>query len=177
MTTDYRDGMIDPIPGRLSSPPGTPLTGLAWADVRTRIAEAEDFLLATADPAGPPHVVPILAVWQDATVCFVTTRQARKARLLARNGRCAVTVPGAEVDLVINGAAQLVGDGPRLQRIADLFPIKYPWWHPAVSNDELYDPADVARSDPRHVYAIEPAQVFAFGKADGFSATRWDFAG
>ncbi|WP_279497815.1 hypothetical protein [Actinomadura rubrisoli] len=40
---------------------------------------------------------------------------------------------------------------------------------------EFYDPADTALSDPRHVYAIEPAQVLAFGKEKGFSATRWRF--
>src|SRR4051812_36083336 len=49
----------------LSSPRGTPLTALGWADVRTRVAEAADFLLATTDPNGWPHVVPVLGVWLD----------------------------------------------------------------------------------------------------------------
>jgi hypothetical protein len=53
--------------------------------------------------------------------------------------------------------------------------VKYPWWHPFVSDGEFYDPADTARNDPRHVYAVEPARVFAFGKEEGFSATRWRF--
>jgi hypothetical protein len=71
------------------------------------VAEAEDFLLATTDPDGRPHVVPVLAVWLEGTVCFVTFRQSRKTRNLERNDGCAVTVPGPDVDLVLEGAAQL----------------------------------------------------------------------
>lgn len=167
--------MLEPIPERLASPAGTPLTALSWADVRTRVAEAGDFLLATTDSDGRPHVVPVLGVWLDEAVCFVTFRQSRKARNLVRNSGCAVTVPGPDVDLVLEGAAHRVRDAARLQKIADLFPVKYPWWHPFVKDGEFYDPADTAHSDPRHVYAAEPAQVFAFGKADGFTATRWRF--
>ena len=136
------------------------------------MAEADDYLLATTDSDGRPHVVPVLAVWLEGTVCFVTSRQARKARNLAENNGCAVTVPGPDVDLVLEGAAHRVRDAARLGQIAELFPAKYPWWHPFVRDGEFHDPSD---SDPRHVYAIEPARVFAFGKEKGFSATRWRF--
>ncbi|MGI5290786.1 pyridoxamine 5'-phosphate oxidase family protein [Nonomuraea polychroma] len=113
-----------------------------WADVQTRVAEADDFLLATTDPDGRPHVVPVLGVWLEGTVCFVTFRQARKARNLARNNGCAVTVPGHDVDVVLEGAARLMRNAARLQKVADLFPAKYPWWHPFVRDGEFYDPAD-----------------------------------
>jgi nitroimidazol reductase NimA-like FMN-containing flavoprotein (pyridoxamine 5'-phosphate oxidase superfamily) len=69
---------LEPTPEQLSSSPGTPLTALSWADVRTRVAKAGDFLLATTDPDGRPHVVPVLGVWLEGTVCFATFRQARK---------------------------------------------------------------------------------------------------
>lgn len=84
-------------------------------------------------------------------------------------------MPGPDVDLVLEGAAHRVRDAARLGQVADLFPAKYPWWHPFVSDGEFHDPSDTALSDPRHVYAIEPARVFAFGKEKGFSATRWRF--
>ncbi|MFI6537917.1 pyridoxamine 5'-phosphate oxidase family protein [Nonomuraea sp. NPDC050547] len=164
---------LEPAPEQLSSPRGTPLTALSWADVRTRVAGAGDYLLATTDPDGRPHVVPVLAVWLEGMVCFVTFRQSRKARNLVRNNGCAITVPGPDVDLVLEGGAHLVRDAARLREVAELFPHKYPWWHPFVREGEFYDPADTALSDPRHVYAMEPAQVFAFGKENGFSATRW----
>jgi nitroimidazol reductase NimA-like FMN-containing flavoprotein (pyridoxamine 5'-phosphate oxidase superfamily) len=170
-----RSAEVEPAPEQLSSPRGTPLTALSWADVQTRVAEAEDFLLATTDADGRPHVVPVLAVSLEGTVCFVSFRDARKTRNLERNSGCAVTVPGPEVDLVLEGNAHLIRDAARLQKVADLFPAKYPWWHPFVRDGEFYDPADTALEDPRHVYAVEPAQVFAFGKEEGFSATRWRF--
>lgn len=163
----------EPTAEQLSSPRGTPLTALSWADVRTRVAEAGDFLLATTDSDGRPHVVPILGVSLEGTFCFVTSGQARKAHHLARNDGCAVTVPGADVDLVLEGAAHLVRDATRLRKIANLYPVKYPWWHPFVSDGEFYDPGDTALNDPQRVYAVESARVFAFGKQDGFSATRW----
>ena len=136
------------------------------------MAGAGDFLLATTDPDGRPHVVPVLAVWLDGNLCFVSSRQSRKTRNLARNNGCAVTVPGADLDLVLEGAAHLVRDAARLEKVAKLFPVKYPWWEPIVRDGDFYDPAD---TEPRYVYAVEPAQVFAFGKEHGFSATRWRF--
>ncbi|WP_433477785.1 pyridoxamine 5'-phosphate oxidase family protein [Spirillospora sp. CA-142024] len=167
--------MAEPVAERLSSPGGTPLAALSWTDARTRLSENETYLLATSGPDGRPHVVPVLGVWLDGAVCFNTGRQARKARALARNDGCAVTVPGDDVDLVLEGTAHLVRDADRLQRVADLFPAKYPWWHPVVRDGEFYDPADTALSDPRYVFAVVPATVFAFGKEKGFSATRWRF--
>ncbi|MFC7623571.1 pyridoxamine 5'-phosphate oxidase family protein [Microlunatus sp. GCM10028923] len=158
----------------LASPRGAPLTGLDWSDVETKIAAAGDYLVATTNRDGRPHVAPVLAVWQDGAVCFATFRQSRKTRNLEQRDGCTVTVPGAEVDIVIEGVGHQVRDAERLQQIADLFPAKYPWWHPVVRDGEFYDPADLG--DPRHVYAVDPARVFAFGKADGFSATRWRFS-
>lgn len=169
MTTKDLAGPAEP----LSSPRGTPLTGLDWADVRDRIAAAGDYLVATTDRDGRPHVAPVLAVWLDGTACFATFRQARKTRNLVRNDGIAVTVPGPELDIVIEGVAREVRDAARLQQVADLFPAKYPWWHPVVRDGEFYDPADPV--EPRPIYAVEPARVFAFGKESGFSATRWRF--
>jgi nitroimidazol reductase NimA-like FMN-containing flavoprotein (pyridoxamine 5'-phosphate oxidase superfamily) len=165
----------EPTAEKLSSPSGVPLTALSWADARARLADNETYLLATSGPGGQLHVVPVLGVWLEGAVWFNTRRQARKARYLAQNDSCAVTVPGHDVDLVVEGTARLVRDAARLQRVADLFPAKYPWWHPLVRDGEFYDPADSALSDPRHVFAVVPTAVFAFGKEKGFSATRWRF--
>ncbi|MGP4102707.1 hypothetical protein [Nonomuraea sp. KM90] len=41
--------------------------------------------------------------------------------------------------------------------------------------EEFHDPADTSLSDPQHVFAVAPTVVFAFGKEEGFSATRWRF--
>jgi nitroimidazol reductase NimA-like FMN-containing flavoprotein (pyridoxamine 5'-phosphate oxidase superfamily) len=166
---------LEPIAEKLSSPSGTPLTALGWADVRTRLSDSEDYLLATSAAGGRVHMVPVLGVLLEGAVCFATGRQTRKVRDLAENDNCAITVPGHDVDIVVEGTAHLVRDAARLQRVADLFPTKYPWWHPFVREGEFHDPADTSLSDPQHVFAIAPTVVFAFGKEEGFSATRWRF--
>ena len=73
----------EPIAEKLSSPSGAPLTALTWADVRTRLTDSEDYLLATSGADGRVHMVPVLGVWLEGTVCFATRRQTRKARHLA----------------------------------------------------------------------------------------------
>ncbi len=165
----------EPIAERLSSPGGAPLTALSWADVRMRLRESEDYLLATSGADGRVHMVPLLGVWLEGAVCFATRRPTRKVRNLLENDNCAITVPGHGVDLVVEGTAHLVRDSARLQLVADLFPTKYPWWHPFVREGEFHDPADISLSDPQHVFAVAPAVVFAFGQEEGFSATRWRF--
>jgi nitroimidazol reductase NimA-like FMN-containing flavoprotein (pyridoxamine 5'-phosphate oxidase superfamily) len=165
----------EPIAERLSSPSGAPLTGLSWADVQRRLADSEDCLLATSGAGGRVHMVPVLGVWLEGAVCFSTRRQTRKARDLAENDNCAITVPGHDVDLVVEGTAHLVRDAAGLQRVVDLFRTKYPWWHPFVREGEFHDSADTSLSDPRHVFAVAPTVVFAFGKEERFSATRWRF--
>ncbi|QWF84778.1 pyridoxamine 5'-phosphate oxidase family protein [Amycolatopsis sp. CA-230715] len=167
----------EPVAEELSSPGGTPLTTLGWAEARTRLSDSGDFLLATSTAGGRVHVVPVLGVWSDGAVCVVTGRRTRKARDLAENDSCAITVPGHDVDIVVEGTAHLVRDTAWLRRIADLFPSKYPWWHPFVADGEFHDPADTALGNPQHVFAVVPTVVFAFGKEDGFSATRWRFPG
>jgi nitroimidazol reductase NimA-like FMN-containing flavoprotein (pyridoxamine 5'-phosphate oxidase superfamily) len=152
--------------------PAVPLTGLTWAAARERLAGGTTYLLATVRPDGRPHVVPVLAVWLDGALHFNTGRAARKATNLAGNPHCAVTVPGDDLDLVVEGAAVKVTDEARLRQVADGFPAKYPWWHPTVRGGAFY--ADDA-GEPRDVFAVAPRVVFAFGKEKGFSATRWRF--
>jgi hypothetical protein len=149
-----------------------PLTGLSWAAARQRLVGGDTYLLATVRPDARPHVVPVLALWLDGALHFNTGRTARKARNLAGNPHCAMTVPGDDLDLVVEGVAVKVRDEARLRQVADGFPAKYPWWHPFVRGGVFY--ADDA-GDPRDVFAVAPTVVFAFGKQKGFSATRWRF--
>jgi nitroimidazol reductase NimA-like FMN-containing flavoprotein (pyridoxamine 5'-phosphate oxidase superfamily) len=70
-----------------------PLTGLSWAAARERLVGGDTYLLTTVRPDARPHVVPVLAVWLDGALHFNTGRTARKARNLADNPHCAITVP------------------------------------------------------------------------------------
>jgi Pyridoxamine 5'-phosphate oxidase len=40
-------------------------TPTPWAEARERLADADSYWLATVRPDGPPHLVPLLAVWVD----------------------------------------------------------------------------------------------------------------
>jgi nitroimidazol reductase NimA-like FMN-containing flavoprotein (pyridoxamine 5'-phosphate oxidase superfamily) len=165
----------EPTAEKLSSPAGVPLAALTWTDVRARLTDSKDYLLATSGNGGRVHMVPVLGVWLEGSVCFCTRPQTRKSRNLADNDNCAITIPGHDVDLVVEGTAHLIRDTASLQRIADLYPKKYPCWHPFVSHGEFHDPSDTSLTDPQHVFAITPTVVFAFGKENGFTATRWRF--
>jgi nitroimidazol reductase NimA-like FMN-containing flavoprotein (pyridoxamine 5'-phosphate oxidase superfamily) len=162
-----------PAAGKVATlPDEVPMTALTWADVRDRLAGVETYLLATVRPDGRPHVVPVLGVWLDGALHFNTGRIARKARNLARTPACVITAPGGDLDLVVEGDAVKVTDSAALQRVADAFPAKYPWWHPTVRDGAFRDPDT---GDPRDVFAVAPTVVFAFGKEKGLRATRWSF--
>jgi len=61
-----------------SSPRGAPLTALSWGrPYQTRVAEAGDFLLQTPTRMGGRHVVPVLGVWPEGPICFVTSGRPR----------------------------------------------------------------------------------------------------
>ena len=173
MSEPQQDPESPPVSRVTTLPDDVPLTTLTWATAHTRLAECETYLLATVRPDGRPHVVPVLAVWLDGAMHVNTGRTARKTRNLGHNPHCVLTAPDADLDLVVEGAATKVTERAILQRVADAFPTKYPWWHPTVHDGVFRDPDT---GEPRDVFAIVPAVVFAFGKEHGLSATRWSFA-
>lgn len=66
--------------------------------------------LTTINPDGSPQVNGIGAVWVDGTFWFVTGDRSRKAKNVARDPRCAMSVSTHEFDLVVEGEAQKITD-------------------------------------------------------------------
>src|SRR3954471_15998112 len=66
--------------------------------------------LATIDPDGRPHVVGIGAHQLDGDWWFTSGPGARKARNLARDPRCSISVALDDYDLVVEGRAERVTD-------------------------------------------------------------------
>jgi nitroimidazol reductase NimA-like FMN-containing flavoprotein (pyridoxamine 5'-phosphate oxidase superfamily) len=162
-----------PVPHRLIGAVDVPALDLAWSEAFDAIADTETYLVATVRPDGAPHVVPVLGVWVGQVLYFNSGSAAQKARNLHQNPQISVTAPGTSYDFVIDGSATPVTEPEVLERVAAAFPRKYPWWHPQVR-----DGAFVAAEEddtPRIVFAVAPRSVFGFGKAHGFSATRWSF--
>ena len=143
-------------------------TATAWEEARDRLAEADVHLLSTVRPNGRPHVTPLLAVGPDE----------QKARNLARSPLCALIAAGGApngLDVVVEGEAQRVTDEARLRRLADA-------WVATHGEDWRFDVRDGAfahssGSGTALVFEVVPAVVFAFGRGDEYSQTRWRSAG
>src|SRR5689334_17705712 len=59
--------------------------------------------LATVRPDGAPHVMPIGAAWLDGAFYFTTGPGTRKAKNLAHEPRCVITLAARDLDLVVEG--------------------------------------------------------------------------
>ena len=114
--------VAEKLPSNADHPAPTP-----WAQARQRLAEGQWYWLATVRPDGRPHVVPLLAVWLDGALYFVAGESTRKAKNLAHDSRCVITVATEDAHLVVEGNAAKVRDHAKLQRVAAVYVSKYEW--------------------------------------------------
>ena len=145
-----------------------------WSDVRRVIEEAELFWISTVRPDGRPHVTPLPAVWRDDTLYFCTGAEEQKGVNLARNPQCALTTGTNRwktgLDVVVEGAADVVRDEALLRELAAMWETKYHGdWHFEVVNGAFQHDPGVAL-----VFAVRPAKVLAFAKGE-FAQTRFRF--
>lgn len=144
-------------------------TPTPWSEARQRLEQAEVYWLTTVRPDGRPHVTPVVSVWDDGALYFSTGPSERKADNLAHNSQCIVTTGcnamAGGLDIVIEGAAGLVRDEGRLQRVADRFTSKYE----APFNFSAEQLAEAL------VYELVPTRAFGYGRGESFSATRYRF--
>ncbi len=142
---------------------------------RRRLEEGRLYWLATVRSDARPHVMPVLAVWLDWALYFVAGSRSRKARNLALNPECVVTVEVDDAHLVIEGPAATLRDEATLQRIARAYACKYGWSVRVQDTRFVGDGAPTAGPPPYDVYELAPATIFAFGTKEAFSPTRWCF--
>jgi general stress protein 26 len=152
---------------------GAPPT--SWDAAREQLESAEIYWITTVRRDGRPHVTPLIAVWHDDALHFCTGPDEQKARNLEGNTHCAVTTGcnaiGEGLDVVVEGDAVLVTDEARLQRLADAWKAKYgDDWHFDVRDGAFHHEAGRAL-----VFEVAATVVFAFGKGEPFSQTRWRF--
>jgi hypothetical protein len=133
--------------------------------------------LATVHPDGRPHVMPLGALWVDGAFYFTSGAGTRKARNLAQNPHCALTVATHEYDLIFEGTAARVTDPAKVAHIAEAF--RADGWPATVdgSGTSLTAPysAPSAGLPPWDVYEVTPETVFAMGTAEPGGATRFTF--
>jgi len=115
--------------------------------------------VATANPAGMPHLVPVCQVVADGKIYFASGDGGRKALNLAASPQVAVTVDLYSDDwsnikgVMVQGRATLHARGPRFRKIRALLYRKYPQY----SRD-----AAISESDSV-VVEVAPVRVFTWG--------------
>jgi general stress protein 26 len=160
---------LDP---RFSDPAATPTP---WPDTLRAIETAELFWITTVRADGRPHVTPLVAVWLDGALHFCTGAAEQKAVNLRTTPHVVLTTGCGTwdrgLDVVVEGDAVRVTDGPTLQRLADAWRTKWDGrWH-FEARDGAFHHEDGGEA---LVYAVAPTKVLAFGKGT-FSHTRHRF--
>lgn len=165
-------GPVGTLDARYSSPGAT---APDWASVHEVLDRAEVFWLTTIEPAGQPHVTPLIAVWLDQALYFCTGADERKALNIAENPYCALTTGnnalGTGLDVVVHGEAVRATDEQLLARLAEAYVVKY-------GEDWRFEVADGAFGGDGRVavvFVVQPSVVRSYGKGTTFSQTRWTF--
>jgi hypothetical protein len=134
------------------------------------------FFVATVRPDGRPHSAGVGAVWVDGALYFVSGPGTLKSRNLAGNPSCSVSVRLRGIDLVLEGEAHRVTDGPTLERLAAVY--RTGGWPAEVADDAFTAPysAPSAGPPPWYLYRLTLHNAVGVAGAEPSGATRWDFA-
>lgn len=131
--------------------------------------------LGTVRPDGRPHSAGIGVAELDGDLYFTSGPGARKARNLAANPACTLSLRLDGLDLVVEGDAHRVTDRPTLERVAALF--RDGGWPADVEGDALTAPysAQSAGPPPWQLYRLAFHTAFGVGLREPFGASRWRF--
>jgi hypothetical protein len=153
---------------------------LEWSRARDQIAEPPSgpdrrMYLGTVRPDGRPHSAGIGATWYEGDMYFVSGMGTRKSRNLAANPACTLALALGDMDVVLEGDAQIVTDAAVLEPLAALY--NSGGWPASVEGDAITAPysAPSAGPPPWHVWRMEVHTAFAVAAAEPHGATRWRF--
>jgi hypothetical protein len=154
---------------------------LPWSRPRELLAAGPPgpeitFFLGTVGADGRPHAAGVGALWEDEGLYFTSGPGAKKARNLAVNPACTISVKLEGIDMVFEGDAARVTDGPTLERIAQRY--RDGGWPAEVDGDAFTAPysAPSAGPPPWHLYSFTLRTAFGVATAEPHGATRWRFA-
>lgn len=163
---------------RFSSPDAT---AMPWDAAEAVLRDAEIYWVTTVRPDGRPHVTPLVAVWFDGALFFCTGDDERKARNLRGNASCVMTTGcnafRSGTDIVLEGEATNVTDDAMLLRVADALLAKYDWPYRVKDGalEEVGRPDEGESRGVAIVFRVTPSTIFAYGRGESFSATRYRF--
>ena len=166
---------------------GTPL--LDWERIQTRLDAGVDQApgaggpnrhtcwLATVNADGSPHLTGIGALWVNGTFWFETGDTTRKARNIARDSRCTLSVATQDFDLVVEGDAHKITDPAIVGNMAERWAAG--GWPARVDDTGVALTAEFsapsAGPPPWFVYQLTPRTATALLTVEPGGATRWTF--
>jgi hypothetical protein len=116
------------------------------------------------------------ALWVDGTFWFETGDGTRKAKNLARDPRCSISVAVREFDVVVEGTASKITDPPTVAAMAERWAED---WQCRVDDTvhaltaEFSAPS--ARPPPWFVYRVTAQAATALETVEPRGATHWKF--
>ena len=131
--------------------------------------------LATNGSDERPHLAAVGALWVDDRFFFTSGPRTRKSRNIAMNPNCAVSVSLDDIDVVVEGTARKVTDGPTLERVANIYASL--GWPARVSGGAItadYSAPSAGRG-PWDLYAVTPTVAVGVATSEPHGATRWRF--
>src|SRR5215470_11728074 len=143
---------------------------LPWQWAEERLQRGRTYFIATADPGGRPHLMPVWGVWFDNAFFFSTGDQSRKARNISMNSRCSVAT---EIDferrpkkgqikdgIILEGVAEVITDSRIRKKFSAIYQDKYAW-----DMEGFNEP----------IYRVRPHVAFGLTTEFNQTATRWRF--
>jgi PPOX class probable F420-dependent enzyme len=134
--------------------------------------------LATINRDGSPHVTGVGAPWAEGTFWFETGDQTLKARNLARDPRCTLSLATDEFDLVVEGVAEKITDPVTVAKMAERW--RAAGWPATVDASGTALTAEFsapsAGPPPWFVYLIDARRATALAITGEGGATRWTFS-
>jgi hypothetical protein len=153
---------------------------LEWSRARDLIAVPPSgpdrrTFLGTVRPDGRPHAAGVGATWFDDDMYFVTGQETQKGRNLAANPACTLSLPLSEMDVVLEGEAQIVTDNAVLEPLAALY--NEGGWPARVEDGAFVAPysAPSAGPPPWHVWRMTVHTAYAVAAVEPHGAMRWRF--
>ena len=146
-----------------------------WENTVERLKQGGPTWLATVNPDGTPHLVPVGAGWVGETIYFTSGQGTRKRANLAQNSHCALSFSAEGFDIVVEGHARITRDAATVQRVAEAY---NPDWPARAQDGALVAPfyAPTSGPGPYDVYEVELTRVFAFGTSEQTNlSTRYTF--
>jgi pyridoxine/pyridoxamine 5'-phosphate oxidase len=131
--------------------------------------------LGTVRPDGRPHSAGVGVAEWDGGIYFTSGRGTRKARNLAENPHCTLSMRLDGLDLVLEGEARRVTDVATLAAVAAVY--RDGGWPAEPDGDSLTAPysAQSAGPPPWDLYRLEIRTAFGVGLRPPHGASRWSF--